>query len=98
MSDLDGNQIVGFLTHRLTYFPDAAKAINQRERWEQHHREKRKAPGRARSVSPGRSRRSVSTERYVETLVVVDPKMVEYHASEHLETYVLTIMNMVINI
>ena len=33
----------------------------------------------------------------METLVVVDPKMVEYHASEHLETYVLTIMNMVIS-
>lgn len=41
------------------------------------------------------SRRSVSKERWVETLVVADSKMVEYHGSDHVESYILTIMNMV---
>lgn len=31
----------------------------------------------------------------METLVVADTKMVEYHGSEHVEKYVLTVMNMV---
>ncbi|XP_054439897.1 A disintegrin and metalloproteinase with thrombospondin motifs 12 [Pteronotus mesoamericanus] len=56
----------------------------QRERWE-------------RNTSPRRSlsRRSISKERWVETLVVADTKMVEYHGSENVESYILTIMNMV---
>lgn len=56
----------------------------RRERWE-------------RSAAPGRSlsRRSISRERWVETLVVADTKMVEYHGSENVESYILTIMNMV---
>lgn len=55
-----------------------------RERWEQNHVAVRKI-----------SRRSVSKERWVETLVVADSKMVEYHGSDHVESYILTIMNMV---
>ncbi|XP_074788776.1 A disintegrin and metalloproteinase with thrombospondin motifs 12 [Athene noctua] len=55
-----------------------------RERWEQNHMAVRKV-----------SRRSVSKERWVETLVVADSKMVEYHGSDHVESYILTIMNMV---
>ena len=31
----------------------------------------------------------------METLVVADTKMVEYHGSENIEKYVLTVMNMV---
>ncbi|XP_036919034.1 A disintegrin and metalloproteinase with thrombospondin motifs 12 isoform X3 [Sturnira hondurensis] len=60
------------------------KLALQRERWE-------------RNTVPGRSlsRRSVSRERWVETLVVADTKMVEYHGSENVESYILTIMNMV---
>nr|XP_058916802.1 A disintegrin and metalloproteinase with thrombospondin motifs 12 isoform X2 [Kogia breviceps] len=56
----------------------------QREKW-------------ARSKLPGRSlsRRSISKERWVETLVVADTKMIEYHGSENVESYILTIMNMV---
>ncbi|XP_024611551.1 A disintegrin and metalloproteinase with thrombospondin motifs 12 isoform X2 [Neophocaena asiaeorientalis asiaeorientalis] len=56
----------------------------QREKWE-------------RSKLPGRSlsRRSISKERWVETLVVADTKMIEYHGSENVESYILTIMNMV---
>lgn len=42
-----------------------------------------------------RHKRSVSVERNVETLVVVDPSMVEYYKNEDIENYVLTIMNMV---
>ncbi|XP_053513353.1 A disintegrin and metalloproteinase with thrombospondin motifs 12 isoform X2 [Artibeus jamaicensis] len=60
------------------------KLALQRERWE-------------RNTAPGRSlsRRSISRERWVETLVVADTKMVEYHGSENVESYILTIMNMV---
>lgn len=38
---------------------------------------------------------SVSEEKWVETLVVADTKMVEYHGQPQVENYVLTIMNMV---
>jgi len=57
----------------------------QRERWE--HRQQR---GRRRI-----RQRSVSKEKWVETLVVADPKMVDYHGSKAVESYVLAIMNIV---
>uniref|UniRef100_A0A8C1PZL9 ADAM metallopeptidase with thrombospondin type 1 motif 7 n=1 Tax=Cyprinus carpio TaxID=7962 RepID=A0A8C1PZL9_CYPCA len=55
----------------------------QRERWErrQHRRRIRQ--------------RSISTEKWVETLVVADPKMVEYHGSKGVVSYVLSVMNIV---
>ncbi|XP_058420257.1 A disintegrin and metalloproteinase with thrombospondin motifs 12 isoform X2 [Diceros bicornis minor] len=56
----------------------------QREKWERNTL-------RSRSLS----RRSISKERWVETLVVADTKMIEYHGSENVESYILTIMNMV---
>lgn len=56
----------------------------QREKWERKNL-------RSRSLS----RRSISKDRWVETLVVADTKMVEYHGSENVESYILTIMNMV---
>ncbi|XP_037655171.1 A disintegrin and metalloproteinase with thrombospondin motifs 12 [Choloepus didactylus] len=56
----------------------------QREMWERNHLPIRSL-----------SRRSISKERWVETLVVADTKMVEYHGSENVESYILTIMNMV---
>ncbi|KAM5264414.1 A disintegrin and metalloproteinase with thrombospondin motifs 12 [Ctenodactylus gundi] len=56
----------------------------RREKWERNH-----LPGRS------LSRRSISKERWVETLVVADTKMIEYHGSENVESYILTIMNMV---
>ncbi|XP_071509082.1 A disintegrin and metalloproteinase with thrombospondin motifs 7-like [Diadema antillarum] len=43
----------------------------------------------------GRGRRSVSREWTVEAMVVVDHTMTEYYRDQHIETYVLTIMNMV---
>lgn len=55
---------------------------HRRERWEQR-RQKR------------RQQRSISKEKWVETLVVADAKMVEYHGQPQVENYVLTIMNMV---
>ena len=47
------------------------------------------------SQKHSRHKRSISLERHVETLVVVDTKMVEYYKDEDVTTYVLTIMNMV---
>lgn len=42
-----------------------------------------------------RMKRSISSEKHVETLVVVDPIMMDYYKNEDVETYVLTVMNMV---
>ncbi|ERE81444.1 A disintegrin and metalloproteinase with thrombospondin motif 12 [Cricetulus griseus] len=56
----------------------------QREKWERKNWPRRSL-----------SRRSISKDRWVETLVVADTKMVEYHGSENIESYILTIMNMV---
>uniref|UniRef100_A0A8C3IN56 ADAM metallopeptidase with thrombospondin type 1 motif 7 n=1 Tax=Chrysemys picta bellii TaxID=8478 RepID=A0A8C3IN56_CHRPI len=59
----------------------------RRERWEQKQQRKRRI-----------KQRSISKEKWVETLVVADTKMVEYHGSENIEKYVLTVMNMVAGI
>lgn len=60
-----------------------------RNSWEKEYRHNDiKSPHR-------RHKRSISLERHVETLVVVDTKMVEYYKDEDVTTYVLTIMNMV---
>ncbi|KAG8456748.1 hypothetical protein GDO86_002507 [Hymenochirus boettgeri] len=56
----------------------------QREKWERSHWKDRR-------ISP----RSVSKERWVETLVVADTKMIDYHGSDNVESYIFTIMNMV---
>uniref|UniRef100_A0A6Q2Z4L6 Peptidase M12B domain-containing protein n=1 Tax=Esox lucius TaxID=8010 RepID=A0A6Q2Z4L6_ESOLU len=56
----------------------------QRERWERRQRKKRRI-----------RQRSVSREKWVETLVVADSKMVEYHGSSGVESYVLAVMNIV---
>ncbi|CAN7976218.1 unnamed protein product, partial [Ixodes persulcatus] len=42
-----------------------------------------------------RVKRSVSLERNVETLLVADRTMVEYYSNEDLQTYLLTVLNMV---
>ncbi|XP_061558933.1 A disintegrin and metalloproteinase with thrombospondin motifs 7 [Phycodurus eques] len=57
----------------------------KREYWEQHqNRRKRRI-----------RQRSISKEKWVETLVVADPKMVEYHGSKGVESYILAVMNIV---
>lgn len=49
--------------------------------------------------SSNRTRRSlmgdIHQNRYVETLVVVDPPMVKNHTSEKVATYVLSVLNIV---
>ncbi|XP_053127668.1 A disintegrin and metalloproteinase with thrombospondin motifs 7 isoform X5 [Hemicordylus capensis] len=60
------------------------KSEKRRERWEEKQQRKHRIKGR-----------SVSKEKWVETLVVADTKMVAYHGSENIEKYVLTVMNMV---
>uniref|UniRef100_A0AAQ5XSA8 ADAM metallopeptidase with thrombospondin type 1 motif 7 n=1 Tax=Amphiprion ocellaris TaxID=80972 RepID=A0AAQ5XSA8_AMPOC len=57
----------------------------QRERWELRQQRKRR---RIRE-------RSISREKWVETLVVADPKMVDHHGSKAVESYVLAVMNIV---
>nr|XP_046225573.1 A disintegrin and metalloproteinase with thrombospondin motifs 6 isoform X1 [Oncorhynchus gorbuscha]XP_046225574.1 A disintegrin and metalloproteinase with thrombospondin motifs 6 isoform X1 [Oncorhynchus gorbuscha] len=55
------------------------------------------APG-FNSTMPGgghRRRRSLSTERFVETLVVADKMMVGYHGRKDIEHYILSVMNIV---
>eukprot|EP00794_Sanderia_malayensis_P010149 gene10149-11184_t len=42
-----------------------------------------------------RQRRSISKERFVETLVVVDKTMLSFYHGQNLEQYILTVMNMV---
>ena len=59
-------------------------AVESRMKWEEHEAE-----------STRRAKRSVSLERNVETLVVADQKMTEYYSNEDIETYILTVMNMV---
>lgn len=59
---------------------------HRRERWEQRRQKRRQNR---------RQQRSISKEKWVETLVVADAKMVEYHGQPQVESYVLTIMNMV---
>uniref|UniRef100_A0A665WIX7 A disintegrin and metalloproteinase with thrombospondin motifs 12-like n=1 Tax=Echeneis naucrates TaxID=173247 RepID=A0A665WIX7_ECHNA len=63
----------------------------EREEWE---REQQMGEDRAQS----RSQRSVSRERWVETMVVADSKLIEYHGSDNVESYIFTIMNMVAGI
>lgn len=67
---------------------DSVEAEGEREEWE---REQQRGGGQARS----RTQRSVSKERWVETMVVADSKLIEYHGSDNVESYIFTIMNMV---
>ncbi|KAI3362079.1 hypothetical protein L3Q82_012412 [Scortum barcoo] len=47
------------------------------------------------SNSTHRQRRSISSERFVETLVVADKMMVGYHGRKDIEHYILSVMNIV---
>ncbi|NXD28382.1 ATS7 metalloproteinase, partial [Spelaeornis formosus] len=60
------------------------RSERRRERWEQKQHRRRRI-----------QQRSISREKWVETLVVADTKMVEFHGRQHVEKYVLTVMNMV---
>jgi hypothetical protein len=65
-------------------------AIRQREKWQETQSELAGEKGQH-SIR----KRSVSLERNVETLVVADQKMTEFYSNEDIETYILTVMNMV---
>ncbi|XP_075703708.1 A disintegrin and metalloproteinase with thrombospondin motifs 12 [Rhinoderma darwinii] len=75
-----GNQSCGVIDN----FSSVLQQERQREKWERTHLKTRRI-----------SMRSVSKERWVETLVVADTKMIEYHGSESVESYIFTVMNMV---
>lgn len=62
----------------------------EREEWEREQQR-----GEAEEEAQSRSQRSVSRERWVETMVVADSKLIEYHGSDNVESYIFTIMNMV---
>ena len=66
-------------------------AIRQRELWQTSQPELNKERGQQHAIR----KRSVSLERNVETLVVADQKMTEFYSNEDIETYILTVMNMV---
>ncbi|GFO21303.1 A disintegrin and metalloproteinase with thrombospondin motifs [Plakobranchus ocellatus] len=75
------------------------RVFSRRERWERHKRSS--SSGRSHDHGStaeslhSRKRRSISIEKHVETLIVVDPEMVHFYVNEDIETYVLTVMNMV---
>ncbi|KAG7476940.1 hypothetical protein MATL_G00088230 [Megalops atlanticus] len=53
------------------------------------------APINSSTNSAHRQKRSVSSERFVETLVVADKMMVGYHGRKDIEHYILSVMNIV---
>ncbi|XP_046872442.1 A disintegrin and metalloproteinase with thrombospondin motifs 12-like [Hypomesus transpacificus] len=74
---------------------DSVQVEREREAWEREEQEE----GRGGLPDPRRVKpRSVSRERWVETMVVVDSKLINYHGSENVEAYIFTIMNMVAGI
>uniref|UniRef100_A0A3Q1AQ35 Peptidase M12B domain-containing protein n=1 Tax=Amphiprion ocellaris TaxID=80972 RepID=A0A3Q1AQ35_AMPOC len=70
---------------------DSVQVEREREEWE---REQQRGEDQTRP----RSQRSVSRERWVETMVVADSKLIQYHGSDNVESYIFTIMNMVAGI
>lgn len=68
---------------------DSVQVEREREEWEREQQSEDPRP---------RSQRSVSRERWVETMVVADAKLIEYHGSDNVESYIFTIMNMVAGI
>ncbi|XP_073716344.1 A disintegrin and metalloproteinase with thrombospondin motifs 12-like [Misgurnus anguillicaudatus] len=83
--------------------PEYSQQVDQeRDRWEQeqsqqggdHNRDPDRDWERPRRISP----RSISKERWVETMVVGDSKLMDYHGSGNIESYIFTIMNMVAGI
>uniref|UniRef100_A0A8C6WFW9 ADAM metallopeptidase with thrombospondin type 1 motif, 12 n=1 Tax=Neogobius melanostomus TaxID=47308 RepID=A0A8C6WFW9_9GOBI len=68
---------------------DRVQVEKEREEWERDQR-----TGTVQSRQP----RSVSKERWVETMVVADSKLIDYHGSDNVESYIFTIMNMVAGI
>ncbi|KAM6930888.1 LOW QUALITY PROTEIN: A disintegrin and metalloproteinase with thrombospondin motifs 12-like [Xenentodon cancila] len=73
-------------------FPSSSVQVEkEREEWEREQQ-------RGEFQGQSRAQRSVSKERWVETMVVADSKLIEYHGSDNVESYIFTIMNMVAGI
>lgn len=87
MSSEDKLLIRSPIIHPVDAPIDSVHVERDREEWEREQR----AGGQA---GP-RSQRSVSKERWVESMVVADSKLIEYHGSDNVESYIFTIMNMV---
>ncbi|KAL0979145.1 hypothetical protein UPYG_G00181320 [Umbra pygmaea] len=74
---------------------DSLVVERERESWESQQQEERESEE---NMAQHRPQRSVSRERWVETMVVADSKMMDYHGSDNVESYIFTIMNMVAGI
>lgn len=83
-------QVISPIIHAVDAPSNFVQVEREREEWERE-RELHSGGDQARS----RSQRSVSRERWVETMVVADSKLIEYHGSDNVESYIFTIMNMV---
>lgn len=88
MSSKDKSQVYSPIMHVVDASSHSVQVEREREEWE---REQLRGEDHAQS----RSQRSVSRERWVETMVVADSKLIEYHGSDNVESYIFTIMNMV---
>uniref|UniRef100_A0A672ZW32 A disintegrin and metalloproteinase with thrombospondin motifs 12-like n=1 Tax=Sphaeramia orbicularis TaxID=375764 RepID=A0A672ZW32_9TELE len=85
-------------SHRKRRSPDARGPPSpcgvqgrEREEWEREQH-------RGEEQVSSRWQRSVSRERWVETMVVADAKLIQYHGNDNVESYIFTIMNMVAGI
>lgn len=77
----------------LICLTEPRRLVETRLEWKQQVG-KVKVQGRGKSRKT-RWRRSVSKERHVEALLVADMSMMKFHEDGDVETYILTIMNMV---
>ncbi|XP_036792120.1 A disintegrin and metalloproteinase with thrombospondin motifs 12 isoform X1 [Oncorhynchus mykiss] len=75
---------------------DSLVVEREREDWAREQQEEDRE--KEEETAQHRSQRSVSRERWVETMVVADSELIEYHGSDNVESYVFTIMNMVAGI
>ncbi|KAM9547669.1 A disintegrin and metalloproteinase with thrombospondin motifs 12-like [Salvelinus alpinus] len=75
---------------------DSLVVEREREDWEREQQEEERE--REEETAQHRSQRSVSRDRWVETMVVADTKLIDYHGSDNVESYIFTIMNMVAGI
>ncbi|KAM9408259.1 A disintegrin and metalloproteinase with thrombospondin motifs 7 [Pholidichthys leucotaenia] len=86
MQPISGKQAVNGTCGIKDYLHSNDDVERRRQRWEQKQQRRRRRRIR---------QRSVSKEKWVETLVVADPKMVDYHGSKAVESYALAVMNIV---
>ncbi|XP_071118930.1 A disintegrin and metalloproteinase with thrombospondin motifs 6-like [Haliotis cracherodii] len=86
VSDIQDKKMKWLLNKSPRIFNEVVKHRSYARHWRHIKKEK---------FRKGRHKRSTSTDRDVETVVVVDKRMVNYHGQHEIERYVLTIMNIV---